>query len=104
MVDLDKWGRIGVQMLKDATPKDTGKTADSWVYYIGNKTDLKFENTNGKIVLYLTLGYHLGDTWVEGNDFVTPIIDSIADEIRKERLRDERRQLRRGRRPNQRRR
>ena len=31
---LDKYGKLGVEALKEATPKDTGKTADSWVYEI----------------------------------------------------------------------
>ena len=30
MGELDKYGRQGVEALRAATPKDTGKTADSW--------------------------------------------------------------------------
>ena len=29
---LERYGELGVQLLKNATPRDTGKTAESWNY------------------------------------------------------------------------
>mgnify|MGYP003459518900 CR=1 FL=1 len=34
---LDKYGREGVDALQAATPKDTGKTSESWYYKIERK-------------------------------------------------------------------
>ena len=35
--DLNKYGKMGVEALSAATPKDSGKTADSWGYKIVRK-------------------------------------------------------------------
>ena len=35
--DLDKYGKMGVEALANATPRDTGKTANSWDYIIEHK-------------------------------------------------------------------
>ena len=47
--DLDKYGKAGVEALRQATPKDTGLTASSWVYEIdvgiGSST-ITWKNTN----------------------------------------------------------
>lgn len=86
-VDLDYYGRRGVELLKEATPVETGKTRDSWEYRIVNG-ELKFVNTNGKRVLFLTDGYLNGDKWVPGHDFVTPIVTQIQAEIQQEVKRD----------------
>ena len=94
-VDLDKWGRIGVQMLKDATPVETGKTQASWEYRIEHGR-LQFVNTNGKRILYLTDGYtNQYGQWVQGNDFVSPIIKYIQNAIEREVNPNERGKLRR---------
>ena len=47
--ELDKYGRQGVAALASATPKDTGKTADSWGYDIVRSKDsvaIQWYNTN----------------------------------------------------------
>ena len=46
---LDKYGREGVAALQAATPKDTGKTSESWYYKIERKNgsvSLTFHNSN----------------------------------------------------------
>lgn len=89
---LDRYGRIGVRRLSRATPTNTGELADSWGYYIeptqrGQK--LVFYNTKEndgyKIAILVINGHVTKDgTWVEGNDFVSPIIDDICVEINSE--------------------
>ena len=47
---LNKYGRKGVEALREATPKDSGKTADSWIYEVvddGNGNyEIVWSNTN----------------------------------------------------------
>lgn len=90
---LDKYGRIGVDRLSKATPVRTGLTADSWKYKVTKFADdtykLEFSNTNQNdnipIVVLLRYG-HVTSTggWVEGHDFVAPIIDELTKEIQNE--------------------
>ena len=47
--DLDKYGRQGVAALASATPRNTGKTANSWNYEIKQEkgsVSIRFYNTN----------------------------------------------------------
>ena len=84
---LNRYGQKGVDALKEFTPKDTGKTADSWTYKIveGPNRVLKIEwhNTNlgndwAPIAILLQYGHATGNGgWVEGRDYINPAIDSI---------------------------
>lgn len=91
---LNKYGRIGVERLASATPVRTGLTRDSWKYTV---TDTKkgqkliFYNTNRgtdtetSVVILLIHGHVTREGgWIEGNDFVSPIIDDICEEIKTE--------------------
>src|SRR5678815_3846047 len=49
--DLDKYGIIGIDALSNATPEDTGETADSWRYKVDHRPEkseygIHFYNTN----------------------------------------------------------
>ena len=87
---LDKYGQIGVDRLSKATPVESGETANSWGYYIEdtkNGYKLCFTNTHTKndyhIVVLIRYGHvTVGGTWVEGNDFVTPVISDLCSELR----------------------
>lgn len=89
--DLDKYGREGVKALSDATPVDTGLTAKSWYYRIENKDGrviLSFHNSNIQngvpIAIILQYGHATGNGgWVEGRDYINPVIQPIFDEIAK---------------------
>lgn len=93
---LNKYGRIGVQALKDATPKDTGKTAESWYYEIEQgkgRAVLSFcnSNVNNGVNIAIILQYGHGTGWggyVRGRDYINPamrpLIDQIAEELWKE--------------------
>lgn len=86
---LDKYGKRGVEALKNATPKDTGLTADSWDYEITNengRATITFTNSNIQngvpIAVILQYGHATnGGGWVEGIDYINPAIRPIFDEI-----------------------
>ena len=89
---LNKDGKRGVNMLKNATPVLSGKTRDSWSYQIDKKDDsfiLSFINTNTNKninIAYIIDRGHITNkrTWVNGLNFIDPIIDIINDEINNE--------------------
>lgn len=86
---LDKYGQEGVAALSSATPKDTGKTSESWYYEIVNKRDraeIQFYNSNIQngvpIAIILQYGHGTGTGgWVEGRDYINPAIQPIFDKI-----------------------
>jgi len=89
---LEKYGQIGVERLSEATPIESGVTAQSWNYGIEkvkNGYKINYYNTNSHegyhIIVLLRYGHVTVDgRWIEGNDFVTPIIDQLCDEIKTE--------------------
>lgn len=87
--DLDKYGRKGVAALAAATPVDTGKTANSWNYEITKKpgsVSISFNNSNiqNGVPIAIILQYGHGTRnggWVEGRDYINPVIQPVFDEI-----------------------
>ena len=90
--DLDRYGREGVAALASATPVDTGKTAASWYYNIKiNKesASITFDNSNiqNGVPIAIILQYGHGTRnggWVEGRDYINPVIQPIFDKIAEE--------------------
>lgn len=90
-IDLDKYGSKGVAALKEATPKDTGLTANSWSYNIRrskNSVIISFENSNINegVPIAIILQYGHGTRnggWVEGYDYINPAVRPIFDELAK---------------------
>lgn len=87
---LDKYGKEGVAALSAATPVDTGLTASSWSYRI-QRTDssvsIEFLNSNFQngvpIAIILQYGHGTNNGgWVEGRDYINPVIQPIFDKIR----------------------
>lgn len=86
---LEKYGQEGVEALKAATPKDTGKTAESWGYEVTSKLGgavLTFTNSNivdgVPIAIILQYGHGTGyGTYVQGRDYINPAIQPIFDKI-----------------------
>lgn len=87
---LDEYGRRGVEELRKATPKDTGKTADSWDYAIEHTDDgakLVWTNNNttkdgDSIAILLQYGHGTnGGGLVIGQDYINPAIKPIFEEM-----------------------
>lgn len=90
---LDKYGQMGVDALRAATPRRSGKTAESWGYEIrvgGDMAEIIWTNTNvenGWFYVAIGLQYGHGTRnggYVQGIDYINPamrpIFDKIADE------------------------
>lgn len=86
---LTKFGDEGVRALREATPKNTGLTADSWSYQIihdGDVITIEWTNSNIQdgvpIAVILQYGHATGTGgWVEGRDYINPAIQPIFDRI-----------------------
>lgn len=86
---LDKYGKIGVNALKAATPVDSGATASMWRYEIqndGKTASVSFHNDNinkgVNIALILQYGHGTGTGgWVEGRDYINPALQSVFDDM-----------------------
>lgn len=86
-IDFDSFGKRGVEILSSATPRNTGKTAESWNYqvkYTKNGVSIYFNNSNlgsdGKTPVAIILQY--GHTtrnggWVKGINYIDPSIQQI---------------------------
>lgn len=96
MRKLKKYGEKGVAALREATPKDSGKTAESWSYEITQepgRTVIYWKNShvengvNIAVILQYGHGTRTGG-FVEGIDYITPairpIFEEMADEVWKE--------------------
>lgn len=86
---LDKYGRKGVAALESATPIDSGLAAHSWYYKIErsrNSARIIFCNSdveNGfPVAIMVQYGHGTGTGgWVEGRDYINPVIQPLFDEI-----------------------
>lgn len=87
---LHTYGEKGVALLSDATPKDTGKTSQSWGYKIvptDKGVSLQWYNTNvangyENIALLLQYGHATGSgAYIEGIDYINPALRPIFKEL-----------------------
>lgn len=87
--NLDKYGKIGVEALRNATPKDSGKTSESWSYRIirkNEKVELAFYNSNIQngvpIAIILQYGHGTGTGgYVKGIDYINPALRPVFDKL-----------------------
>ena len=90
---LDRYGQEGVDALANATPKESGETANSWRYRIIRKrgfVTIEWYNTHvndgANIAVLIQYGHGTGTGgYVQGIDYINPsirpVFDRIADEI-----------------------
>ena len=89
---LSSYGSRGVDALRAATPKDSGKTADSWYYEIKQDRDSTTiewcnSNVNQGVVIAMILQYGHGTGtggYVAGTDYINPAMRAIFDDLANE--------------------
>ena len=92
---LEMYGQKGVEALANATPRDSGLTANSWRYEIERdevKQTITVRWLNDNVVdewfnvaLMLQYGHATGSGyWIEGRDYINPAIQSIFDKMAEE--------------------
>lgn len=87
--DLKKYGEKGVEALREATPKRTGKTANSWYYEIhgsGSEVSIVWSNSNvnegANIAVLIQFGHGLKNGgYVKGIDYINPALRSVFEDI-----------------------
>lgn len=89
-IDADYVGKKFVEALKEATPVDTGLTADSWTYEVIKKskncTQVVVKNTNIQngvnVALLLEYGHvSPSGTWVEGAHYIYPALEETYEKV-----------------------
>jgi len=90
---LNKYGKMGVDALSSATPRDTGLTSQSWYYEIEHpsngvisivwyNSNYIYENNQVSVAVLLQYGHATRNGgWVEGRDYINPAIRPIFDQI-----------------------
>ena len=93
---LDKYGQMGVERLREFTPKDTGLTAESWGYEVyvwedGARIEWTNSNFHEGVPVALMIQYGHGmpnGGYVQGVDYINPalapIFEAIKDSLWKE--------------------
>lgn len=89
---LEHYGQIGVQALAEATPHDSGTTADSWTYEIVESAGRlsiywKNSNVNDGVNIAVILQYGHGTRnggYVEGIDYINPAIQPVFRDMANE--------------------
>lgn len=90
---LHRFGQMGVDVLAQSTPVDTGKTASSWSYEIvENKGSISIIWSNNNVVngyanIAVLLQYGHGTRnggYVQGRDYINPAMQPLFDKIANE--------------------
>jgi len=89
---LKKYGERGVELLRNATPVKTGKTASSWRYEINvskGRYSINWLNDNihNGVNIAIILQYGHGTRnggYVAGKDYINPVMQQIFSEMAEE--------------------
>lgn len=87
--NLEKYAQRGVDALSEATPVDSGRTADSWGYKVDRGRDyIKISWTNDnfndgeQIAVLIQYGHGTGNGgYVQGQDYINPAMRQVFQEI-----------------------
>lgn len=90
--DFSLYAEAGVQALREATPKDTGKTSESWSYHIERSKDsvtITWSNSNVKdgvnVAVILQYGHGTKNGgYVKGIDYINPAMKPIFEKLANE--------------------
>lgn len=89
LATLERYGNMGVVALSNATPRETGGTAEAWYYTTVHRPgyySIRWHNrhiedgVNIAVILQYGHGTRNGG-WVEGRDYINPAIRPIFDMI-----------------------
>lgn len=92
-LDLDnifeRYGKMGVELLSQATPVETGLAANSWRYEIVSgmdSTTIEWHNDDIEhgynVIVLIQYGHGLdGGGYVQGRDFINPTVAELFDEL-----------------------
>lgn len=91
MLDLDRFGEMGVTALRDASPVLTGLMANSWHYEIvknDKKTAIIWYNTDIEnrmnVAIIVDQGHATkGGGWIKGRNFIAPAMEPVYEELDK---------------------
>lgn len=86
---LEHYGQEGVNILREATPVDSGETRDGWSFLIEESrgtVTLAWTNNNENeginIALLIIYGHGLANgSYIEGIDFVHPVIRPLMQDL-----------------------
>lgn len=86
---LEKYGKMGVDALREATPKDTGKTSESWSYSIeidNGEAKVIWSNSNvsdwANVAVLIQYGHATRNGgYVEGIDYINPAMSGIFEKM-----------------------
>lgn len=86
---FDKYGQIGVEALREATPKRTGLTSESWYYKIKRNTGnvaIEWGNSNvnkgENIAVLIQYGHSTRQgAYVRGTDYINPAMKPVFEQI-----------------------
>jgi hypothetical protein len=86
---LNRYGSLGVNALSNATPRETGLTAQSWYHTIVSRKgyySIRWHNRHVEdgvpIAVILQYGHGTGTGgYVQGRDYIMPAIRPIFDQI-----------------------
>lgn len=90
---LEKYGKRGVEALRDATPKNTGKTAESWSYDVTKDEKGQYQivwynsnkNNGVNIAILLQYGHATRNGgFVKGTDYINPAIEKVFNRMANE--------------------
>ena len=93
---LNKYGTLGVNALSNATPVDSGLTAESWYYTLEARPgyySIRWHNHNvvNGLPIAVLIQYGHGTRnggYVQGRDYIMPAIRPIFDQIAAEAWRE----------------
>ena len=87
---LYKYGQMGVDALRNATPADSGKTRESWGYDVEineNEITITWTNTNivkgwYNVAVFLQYGHGTKNGgYVKGIDYINPALKPVFEQI-----------------------
>lgn len=86
---LNRYGKMGVEALAEATPRDTGRTAEAWKYNIEENSNgvsivWSNENINDGVNIAVILQYGHGTNnggYVAGRDYINPALQPVFDKM-----------------------